>query len=64
VHYRAPDPGGDVQYYGHRIPCAGRIILNIGEQAKFHPRVFRMLELIEPRALRLENRLPRPWIGR
>jgi len=64
VQYRAPDPGGDVQYYGHRIPWAGRMILNIGEQAKFHPRVFRVLGLIEPRALRLENRLPRPWSGR
>ena len=34
VHYRTPDPGGDVAYYGHRIPWAGRIILSIGKQAK------------------------------
>ena len=44
VHFRTPDPGGDVAYYGHRIPWAGRIILGIGKQAKFHPRVTRVLE--------------------
>ena len=48
VHFRTPDPGGDVPYYGHRIPWAGRLILDIGEQAKFHPRVTRVLEVIEP----------------
>jgi len=56
VHYRTLDPGA-VQYYGHRIPGAGRIILSIGKQAKFHPRVTRVLELIEP-GLGLENRRP------
>ncbi len=59
VHFRTSDPGGDVAYYGHRIPWAGRVILGIGEQAKFHPRVIRVLKLINPRDLRLENRLPR-----
>jgi hypothetical protein len=63
VHFRTPDPGGDVQYYGHRIPWAGRIILSIGKQAKFHPRATRVIELIEP-GLRLENRHPPRWIGR
>ena len=63
VHYRMFDPGGDLQYYGHRIPWAGRVILSIGKQAKFHPRATRVLELIEP-GLRLENRHSRPWIGR
>jgi len=48
VHFRTPDPGGDVVFYGHRIPWAGRIILGVGKQATFHPRVFRVLELIEP----------------
>ncbi len=48
VHYRTPDPGGDVAYYGHRIPWAGRVILSIGKQAKFHPRVTRVLEVIQP----------------
>ena len=48
VHFRTPDPGGDVAYYGHRIPWAGRIILNIGKQAEFHPRVTRVLAVIKP----------------
>lgn len=48
AHYRTPDPGGDVAYYGHRIPWAGRIILNIGKQAEFHPRVTHVLEVIKP----------------
>jgi len=58
VHFRTPDPGGDVAYYGHRIPWVGRIILSIGEKAKVHPRVFRAIELIET-GLTFENRLPR-----
>jgi hypothetical protein len=57
LHYRTSDRGGDMQYYGHRIPGAGRIILGIGEQAKFHPRLARILELIEP-GLSLGNRHP------
>jgi hypothetical protein len=57
VHFRTPDPGGDVAYYGQRIPWVGRIILSIGEKAKVHPRVFRALELIGP-GLTFENRLP------
>jgi len=63
VHFRTPDPGGYVAYYGHRIPWAGRIILGIGEQARIHPRATRVLWLIDPH-LRFENRLPHPWIGR
>ena len=63
VHFRTPDPDGDVAYYGHRIPWAGRIILGIGEQARIHPRATRVLWLIDPH-LRFENRLPRPSIGR
>jgi len=46
-----------VTYYGHRIPWGGRVILNIGEKAKVHPRVFHVLELIEP-GLTFENRVP------
>jgi hypothetical protein len=48
AHYRSLDLGDEVQYYGNRIPLAGRIILGIGKQAKFHPRVFRLFELIDP----------------
>ena len=60
VVHRTPDPGGDVAYYGRRIPWAGRIVLSLGEQAKIHPRATRVLGLIDPRGLCLENRLPRP----
>lgn len=48
VHYGAPDPDDDLQYYGHHIPWAGRIILGMSKQATFHPRVVRVLELIGP----------------
>ena len=48
VHFRTPDAGGEVAYYGHRIPLAGRIILSLGKQAEFHPRVTRVLEVIRP----------------
>jgi len=48
VHFRTTDPSGYVQYYGNRIPWAGRIILRVGKQATFHPRVARVLGLIEP----------------
>ena len=63
VHFRTPDPGADVAYYGHRIPWAGRIILSIGEKAKFHPRVFRVLEVIRPGLGASKTAFPR-WIGR
>jgi hypothetical protein len=48
AYSQAPDPSEDLAYYGHRIPWAGRVILNIGEKAKVHPRVFRVVELIKP----------------
>ncbi len=63
VHFRTPDPGGYVAYYGDRIPGAGRIILSLGEQAKIHPRATRVLWLIDPH-LRFENRVLRPRIGK
>ena len=37
-----------LQYYGNRLPWAGRIMLGVGRQAEFHPRVFRLFELIRP----------------
>ena len=62
LHYRTPGRGGDLQYYGRHIPWAGRVVLSIGEQAKFHPRLARVIELIKP-GLRLDNRLPRRSAG-
>jgi hypothetical protein len=63
VRYRSPDLTGDMEYYGHRIPWAGRIILSIGKQAKVHPRVTRVLQLIEPGSGTQKHPPPR-WIGR
>jgi hypothetical protein len=58
VHFRTPGPDADMAYYGHRIPWAGRAILSVGEKAKVHPRVFRVLQAVGP-GLTFENRLPR-----
>jgi hypothetical protein len=62
VHLRTPDPGEDLAYYGHRIPWAGPVILNIAEIARVHPRVFRVVEFIGP-GLTFENPLPRGSAG-
>ncbi len=62
VYLRTPDPGEDLAYYGKRIPWAGRVLLNIGEKAKVHPRVFRVVELIGP-GLTFENPAPRGSVG-
>ena len=34
VQNRPPSPGGDVAYYGNRIPIAGRIILGAGVRGR------------------------------
>ena len=41
--------GRDLQYYGHRIPLAGWIMLRIDEQAKSHPQITRVLRLVKLR---------------
>ncbi len=48
VHFRTLAPGGDVAHYGRRIPWAAEIIQGVGKQAKFHPRVTRVLGVITP----------------
>lgn len=58
VHYRAPTGSDALQYYGNRLPWAGRVILGVGKQAKFHPRVARVVEVIKP-GLSFDK-LPRP----
>jgi hypothetical protein len=63
AHYSAPDGGDALQYYGNRIPWAGAIILGIGEQARFHPRVARVVQLIRP-ALSMGKRPYPRWIGK
>jgi hypothetical protein len=39
----------DLEYYGHRIPWAGSVILRIGQQAKAHPYITRVLKTVHPR---------------
>jgi hypothetical protein len=63
VPYRAPGGGDVLQYYGHRIPWAGRIMLGVGRQAEFHPRVLRLFELVSP-ALSLGKPTYPRWLGR
>jgi hypothetical protein len=63
VPYRAPDGSDALQYYGHRIPWAGRIMLGVGRQAEFHPRVLRVFELIRPGLSLGKPTYPR-WLGR
>jgi hypothetical protein len=40
---------GNLEHYGLRIPWAGSIILRIGQQAKAHPHVTRLLRVLKPR---------------
>ena len=66
LHYMGccpPDRNDAVQYYGHRIPWAGRVILGVGKQARFHPRVARVVELIRP-GLSFDKPSHRLWTGR
>ena len=39
----------NLEHYGQRIPWAGSIILRIGQQAKAHPHVTRVLTSLKPR---------------
>lgn len=48
AHYRTLAAGDALQYYGNRIPWAGRIMLGVGRQAAFHPRALRVFELVKP----------------
>jgi hypothetical protein len=40
---------GNLEHYVHRLPWAGPIILRIGQQAKTHPHVTRVLRVLKPR---------------
>jgi hypothetical protein len=39
----------NLEHYGQRIPWAGSIILQVGQQAKAHPHVARVVKLLHPR---------------
>jgi hypothetical protein len=40
---------GNLEHYVQRIPWAGSVILRIGQQAKAHPHVTRLLRVLKPR---------------
>jgi hypothetical protein len=40
---------GNLEHYGLRIPWAGSIVLRIGQQAKAHPHITRLLTALKPR---------------
>ncbi len=63
AHYQTLDGGDALQYYGHRVPWAGRIMLGVGRQAAFHPRVVRLFELVRPGLSLGKPTYPR-WLGR
>ncbi len=39
----------DIDYYGRLIPFAGPIILRVAQQAEAHPRITRVLTILQPR---------------
>ena len=49
LHSDTVESGRDLQYYGHRIPLAGWIMLRIDEQAKSHPQITHVLRLVKLR---------------
>lgn len=48
VHYPMIHPSDHLQYYGHRIPWAGPMILRVSQQAKAHPHLTGVLKLLQP----------------
>jgi len=42
------DPASDLAYYG-RLPFAGPIILRVAQQAEIHPRITRVVKMLQPR---------------
>jgi hypothetical protein len=39
----------NLEHFGHRIPWVGPLILRIGQQARAHPHVTRLLTVLKPR---------------
>jgi len=38
----------DLEYYGRRLPLAGRLVLGISAKARSHPHVARVFEIVQP----------------
>jgi hypothetical protein len=49
VHHETIDGANDFEYYGHRVPWAGSVMLRIGQQAKAHPHITSVLKTVHPR---------------
>lgn len=49
VHHQTIHGDNDLEYYGHRIPWAGSVILQIGQLAKAHPHVRSLLKAVHPK---------------
>ncbi len=49
VHHETIHGANDFAYYSHHIPWAGSAILRIGQQAKAHPHITRVLKTVHPR---------------
>ena len=48
VHHEMIYRVDELEYYGHRIPWVGSLIVRISQQAKVHPHVTRVLKVIRP----------------
>jgi hypothetical protein len=48
VHYPTIHSSDHLQYYGHRIPWAGPMVLRVSQQAKAHPHITGVLKLLQP----------------
>ena len=49
VHHETIHGTNALEYYGRHIPWAGSVILRIGQQAKAHPHITRVLKTVHPR---------------
>ena len=49
LHHETIHAANDFEYYGRQIPWAGSVILRIGQQAKAHPNITRVLKTVHPR---------------
>jgi hypothetical protein len=49
VNYETIRGANDLVYYGRHIPWAGSVILRIGQQAKAHPHITRLVKTVHPR---------------
>ncbi|HEX4920247.1 MAG TPA: hypothetical protein VFV92_05850 [Candidatus Bathyarchaeia archaeon] len=49
LHHETIHDANDFEYYGHHIPWAGSVILQISKQARAHPHIASVLKAVHPR---------------